>query len=213
MRRSRVSLMLPGALVAALALAGCGGDESKGGGAPAAGPGASAAAKLPDSSAGLESLVATWKAAHQAGDQAALMKLAADVIPTTADLKAVLKEGAATDDFLGKFAAKDLKADDPMIGSLAGGLFKPEKGQTEVKVHAATTEDLVAYAKGTPAFEEFPGGMQRFAALVKPKVTWYVVELLEPGKDLGMKFTAFVHAGGRFVFVAKPWRAVAGGDK
>ena len=213
MRRFTLPLALPAALVAALVLAGCGGDEPKGGAAPAGGAGAAAAARVPDTKAGLEALVATWKAAHKSGDQTALGKLAADIIPTTADLKAALKDGPATDDFLGKFAAKDLKADDPMISSLAGGLFKPKEGQSEVKVHAATTEELLAYEKGGAAFEEFPGGMKAFAALAKPKLTWYVVELLEPGEEHGMKFTCFVHAGGRFVFVAKPWRAVAGGDK
>lgn len=203
---------LPAAFVVGLLVAACGG-ESKEGAKPASGVGSAVSARVPDTKEGLEALVSTWKAAHKAGDQAALSKLAADIIPTTADLRGVLKEGPQTDDFLGKFAAKDLKADDPMISSLAGGLFKPKEGQSEVKVHAATTEELLAYQKGGAAFEEFPGGMKAFAALAKPKLTWYVVELLEPGKDDGMKFTCFVHAGGRFVFVAKPWRAVAGGDK
>jgi len=226
MRRFLLSLALPAALSAGLVLAACGGDPPKGdapqkagaaptaGDAPKAGGAPAAAAKAPDTKQALEALVVTWKAAHKAGDTATLGKLAFDMIPTTADLKSVLKEGPATDDFLGKFAAKDLKADDPMIMSLAGGLFKPTSdGQTEVAVTAASTEEIVAYEKGGPAFAEFPGGMQRFAPLSKPKLTWYVVELLEPGKDLGMKFTAFVHVGGRFVFVAKPWRAVPGGDK
>lgn len=224
MRRFAFPPTLPAALVVGLVLASCGGDAPKGdappkgGAAPAgatpAGGGAAAAAKHPDTKAGLESLVATWKAAHKAGDMATLAKLAADIIPTTADLKSVLKEGPATDDFLGKFAAKDLKSDDPMIMSLAGGLFKPTSAeQTEVAVTAATTEEIVAYKEGGPAHAEFPGGMKRFAALAKPNLTWYVVELLEPGKDLGMKFTTIVNVGGRFVFVAKPWRAIPGEDK
>ena len=182
MRRFPLPFALPAALVAGLVLAACGGDAPKSdappkagaaptaGDAPKAGAAPAAAAKAPDTKAGLEALIGTWKAAHKAGDTATLAKLAADMIPTTADLKSVLKEGPATDDFLGKFAAKDLKADDPMIKSLADGLFKPTSPeQTEVSVTTATTEELVAYAKDGAALEGVPTGMQGFAALAKPK--------------------------------------------
>ena len=85
----------------------------------------------------------------------------------------------------------------------------PDPKLTDVQVHAATTEEIQRYEKGTAAFAEFPGGMRRFAAQVAaPGRTWYVVELLEPGKDAGMKYTCFTKVGKRFVVILKPWRAL-----
>ncbi len=182
--------------------------------APEAPPAPAPAERAPDTKESLAALVDVWKKAHAAKDEAALQKLAVPLVPTTADLKAILLEGAAADEFLKKYPAKDLKADDPMVKSLAGALFKPTSPeQTGVAVHLATTEEIVAYERGSVAFAEFPGGMKRFAAICRPKLRFYVVELLEPGKDLGMKFTCFVNVDGRWVFIAKPWRAIPSDDR
>ena len=211
MGRFPVTFVVPAALAALLSLPAFG-DEPPPAAPPAPAPAPEAPApaeKAADTKESLGTLVGAWQKAHAAKDEATLLKLAFPMIPTTADLKALLVAGAGADDFLAKFPAKDLKADDPMVKSLAGGLFKPTSAeQTRVAVHAATTEEIVAYAKDSVASAEFPGGMKRFAALCKPKLTFYVVELLEPDKDAGMKFSCFANVDGRWIFIAKPWRAL-----
>jgi hypothetical protein len=128
------------------------------------------------------------------------------LIPTTADLRKVLREGPATDAFIAKFPAKDL---DASKGKEASPVDAKDRTRTEVRVHAATTEELVAYGKGTVAAEEFPGGMKRFARDVAvPGRTWYCAEFLEPGQDTGTRYTCFTRLGDRFLFVIKPWRSI-----
>jgi len=196
------------------ALAGCGGDASDGSkpAPPVAAPGAAAAAPAGGVAqpATLEGLVARFQALRKAGDAAGLQALAASTIPSTTELAAVLRSGPERDAFLSKYPLHDMKADDPRVAELGKGLFEPSNGkQTEVLVHASTTEELAAYAKGTMAFEEFPGGCQRFARLVAaPGRTWYVVELVAPGEASGMKYSIFTKLGDRFLFVSKPWRAM-----
>jgi len=86
-------------------------------------------------------------------------------------------------------------------------LARPE--QTVVKVHGATTEEIVAYAQGSVAYAEFPGGTRRIAErILRSGMTFYEVEFLEPGKDLGIKYHLFYWDGRQWTMLGPLWRAL-----
>jgi hypothetical protein len=158
--------------------------------------------------AALRALVETWIGAQNAGDGARYLEVMRGFLPTRAQLRAMLREGPATEAFLaaagrmtveGSPVAKVAPADKPL----------PKTTRTDVFVHAATTEEIAAYEKGSEAFEEFPGGMRRFAErIAAPGRVWYAVEMREPGHDAGTRITAFTRVGGHFLIVPKPWRVM-----
>lgn len=168
---------------------------------PPANPAPTAAAET------LEGVSKAFADARAAKDDAKLLELTKSLLPTSEDLKKVLKAGEATDAFLEKYKADRIRGD---ANEAAREILKPkDPAQTVVKVHSATTEELAAYEKGSVAFNEFPGGLKRFAAQVAaPGRVWQTIEYLEPGKDAGMKYSVFTVLDGRVVFLLKPWRAV-----
>ena len=84
-----------------------------------------------------------------------------------------------------------------------------DPARTEIQVHASTTEDLAAYKEGTPAFKEFPGGARKAAeTILRPGVTFYELELLEPGKQRGMKYHLLFHDGKQWKMLGPVWRAL-----
>ncbi len=166
-------------------------------------------AEQPKPAATLDALAAQFQAARKAGDEAKATALAYSLVPSKAELATLVTKGEASDAWLAAFKFVDLAMNDPVVKGLGQQLFEPgDPKRTVTQVHAATTEELVAYAKGSVAFEEFPGGMQRFAAIGAPGRTWYVVEHVEPGSSTGMKYTCFTKVGERFVFLPKPWNAL-----
>jgi hypothetical protein len=81
--------------------------------------------------------------------------------------------------------------------------------QKVVKVHGATTEEIVAYAQGSVAYAEFPGGTRRIAErILRPGMTFYEVEFLEPGKDLGIKYHLFYWDSRQWTMLGPLWRAL-----
>lgn len=81
--------------------------------------------------------------------------------------------------------------------------------QSEVQVHASTTEELIAYKQGSPAFNEFPGGARDMASKVlKPGVTFYEVEFVKPGEQAGMKYHLFYWDGKQWAMMGAIWRVV-----
>ena len=87
--------------------------------------------------------------------------------------------------------------------------FKGKPEQTEIQVHGAKTEEIAAYAKDSVASKEFPGGAKDAAAsILRPGLTFYEVEILEPGKDAGMKYHLFFHDGERWAMLGPAWRAL-----
>jgi hypothetical protein len=85
----------------------------------------------------------------------------------------------------------------------AGRGFKTERDQ--VTVHGATTEQI---AEGAQAATEFPGGAQRVAkTILRPGLTFYEVELTEPGKDAGTKFHLLYWDGAQWRMLGAVWQA------
>jgi hypothetical protein len=80
-------------------------------------------------------------------------------------------------------------------------LVRPE--QTVVKAHGATTEEI---ARGFP---EFPGGTVEIAKqILRPGMTFFEVEFLEPGKELGKKFHLLYWDGKQWTILGAVWRAL-----
>ncbi len=98
------------------------------------------------------------------------------------------------------------------LGSLlgetnVGELARPE--QNVVMVHGATTEEIVTYAQGSVAYAEFPGGTRRLAErILRPGMTFYEVEFLEPGKNLGIKYHLFYWDGRQWSMLGPMWRVL-----
>ncbi len=87
------------------------------------------------------------------------------------------------------------------------GITSPAK--TQVHVYAATTEEMVEYREGTVTFQQFPGAVKELArTLLRPGMTFYEVEMVEPGKDLGMKYHLFYWDGRRWAMLGPVWRAL-----
>lgn len=81
--------------------------------------------------------------------------------------------------------------------------------QTVVQVHGATTEDIIRYREGSVAYKEFPGGARRVAEqMLRPGMTFYEVEFLEPGKNAGMKYHLLYWDGKQWSMLGPVWRVM-----
>lgn len=128
-----------------------------------------------------------------------------ELFPGRVELVSALKEDVEPDvankivDFHWELAPRD------EAGMAKVFQVKPE--QTEIKVWAATTEEIAANEEGSVAFAEFPGGAKRLAkTILRPGQTFYEVEFLEPGKDAGMKYHLFYWSGKKWSMLGPIWR-------
>lgn len=119
--------------------------------------------------------------------------------------KLALKDGTSAE-FLGKVVSFHKEVlDSP--DDKAAAIFRGKAEQTEIQVHASTVEALSKYESGSVAFAEFPGGARKLAQTVlRPGLTFYEVELLEPGKDAGMKYHLFFWDGKSWASLGPVWR-------
>jgi hypothetical protein len=145
--------------------------------------------------------------AHKPGGSAQAMTLFKSLFPDEARLKKALKEDVAPDvlqkvvAYHGNLRARGDKAES------AKEIARPE--QKVVKVHTATTKELAEYRRGSVAHSEFPGGAKQLAEkILRPGMTFYEVELLEPGKDAGMKYHLFYWDGSQWAMFGPMWRAL-----
>lgn len=143
------------------------------------------------------------------GDLKTAAAMSQSIFPTKPRLQTALKDGVSPDQvnkimtLLGGFRPK---ANTPKAWA---ALFRTDPARSEVKVHAATTEELQAYADGSVAYKEFPGGARKLAeSVLKPGMTFYEVEYLEPGKDKGMKYHLIYWDGKSWCMLGPVWRAV-----
>ena len=125
------------------------------------------------------------------------------LFPDEARLRAALKDGVPAEvvrkvmDFQKKFAS----APDDVVAKVA------EPTQTNILVHGASTEEIQRNQEGSVAYAEFPGGARQLAnSILRPKMTFYEVEFLEPGKDAGMKYHLFYWDGRQWSMLGPVWR-------
>src|SRR5688572_2134213 len=129
------------------------------------------------------------------------------LLPDAERLKKVLKDDVPKASLDAIAAMHQKQRDVPLTAEELAKLAPPK--QTVVQVHGATTEEIAKYEKGSVAWKEFPGGTQRVAAQVlRPKMTYYEVEFLEPGKDAGMKYHLFCWDGKQWTMLGPLWRVL-----
>lgn len=144
--------------------------------------------------------------AHVKKDAQSASALFGSLIPDEARAKKALKDNIAPD---------LLRQILDMHKRLRGGI-RPEGAtkiakptQKNVQVHAATTEEIKSYRDGSLAAREFPGGTKRVAeAALRPGMTFYEVEYLEPGKNLGMKYHLMYWDGKQWSMLGPLWRVM-----
>ena len=166
-----------------------------------------AAAGVQDGAEGLKAHFTALQKAIRDGDTKASLAMTKSLIADEARLKKALKEdvdknvlASLVEMHKGYAAGPDEKV------ALA---FKAKPEQTEIQVHASTVEALATYEKDSVAFKEFPGGARDAAVeVLRPGLTFYEVELLEPGKDVGMKYHLFYWDGERWTMLGAAWRAL-----
>ena len=159
-----------------------------------------------DGADGLKAVFEAATAACEGKDFAKGKALTMSILPTKDQLTKIFKDDApaeVVDEIVAQY--KEL----PPSDEKAACVFVPGKGRTEIRVHASSVEDLIAYKEGTPAFEEFPGGAKKLAEqLLKPGTTFYEVEVTEPGKESGTKYHMFFWDGGQWRMLGPSWRAL-----
>jgi len=164
----------------------------------------------------IEDLVKVLRDAQATKDEAKLVAAGLSVVPTRSELIQLLRAGPDTDAFLAKYALYALDPENSeehrkVCLSLGAKLLTAgDPANTRTRVHTATTEEIAAYERNTTANREFPAGMRRFAQKVAaPKRIWFVVEFTPEETSIGMKYTCFTRHKDRWLFIWKPWRAIA----
>ncbi len=186
------------ALALTLALAGCGGssgDNNAAGGntgtpANAGGSTATSATSYPGTEDGAKALLAEF-----AKPGADLPTLSKTLRPTKADYDAV---------FMPDLAAK---ADAVYSPAWDGGqlVVAPKAGQTQLLLKHATSDELKS---GTGGATGFAGGWKDVGAQLKPGVTFYRFDFVEPGHDLGMAYDGLAYVNGNWRIFPKPWKVM-----
>jgi hypothetical protein len=182
----------------ALFAAGCG----KGGGGGSGGGGGES--DTPDS---LKAVVDGVVKASEAGDVKKAAAMTRGLLPDAAAIKKALRDDAPPD-FVKQL--DDMIASVPKDDAKVATLFRRgEPSRTQINVWGATTEEIKTYAEGGVAYKEFPGGARRLAEqALRPGVKFYEVELVEPGKEDGMKYHLFFWDGSRWRMLGPAWRGL-----
>lgn len=139
------------------------------------------------------------------GNDAKIAELTAKVLPDAAKVAKGLGPGAEVE---GRQKVQAFHERMPKDGPALARLFSAKPAQTEVQVHAATTEEMAAYEAGSAAFKEFPAVVKGLAekGVFVPGKTYYEVEFLEPGNDAGMKYHLFYWNGSGWSMLGPVWR-------
>ena len=149
-------------------------------------------------------------AAHAAGDRAEAQALLQEFLKPGADPAALARElRPQTADYRAVFGAELGKAAEAMYRADwdAGRIvIQPKEGQSELKVAAASTEEL---QKGAGEAREFPGGYGKLAPRLAAGLTIYRFKFVQPGQSLGLAFDGLVYVNGHFAFFPKPFRILA----
>ena len=140
---------------------------------------------------------------HVKKDNKQAAALFRSLIPDEARTKKALKDGIAPDTL-----RQILEMQKKFGGGVDEGVTKVARpAQTEVQVHGATTEEIMRYREGSVAYKEFPGGTKRVAEqALRPGMTFYEVEYLEPGKKAGMKYHLLYWDGKQWSMLGPVWR-------
>ena len=156
-----------------------------------------------------ENLRALFSSIHQAvyarkdpKQAAALMQ---SVMPDEARVKKALRDDVDVTAF--QRIVSIHKNMGPVSEREVAALATPE--QRNVQVHGSTTEDIIENQQGSVAWKEFPGGARKAAEQVlRPGMTFYEVEFVEPGKGAGPKYHLFYWDGKQWSMLGPIWRVL-----
>lgn len=155
----------------------------------------------------LKRLCEELHAAITASDDAKAAKITQALLPDKARIQKALGDKVSPD-VVEKIVTfhSSISKDPQQVARLLQA--KPE--QKNVMVHSATTEEISRYEKDSTAFNEFPGGARKLAeqGVLRPGMTFYEVEFIEPGKDAGMKYHLFYWDGNAWTMLGPIWRAM-----
>lgn len=155
------------------------------------------------------SAIASAPASGDKGDEASARALLTKFLAPSADRAALSKPLRPTKaDYAALFDAPTAAKLQPQYDEhwdKEPMVLEPKPGQTEVKLWAATSEDLQA-GKGNA--NEFPGGWKKVAPHLTAHKTWYRFKFVKPGEDLGMAFDGLTFVNGHWVMCPKPWHGL-----
>ncbi len=153
---------------------------------------------------GLHKLFTQLQDAIRSQETATVAKITRDLFPSDASLEKAIKAPEAISKINAMHAEFSAAPDEEIVR-----IFTTDRARTEILVHAATTEEIAAYQDGSVAFMEFPRGAQAAAeSVLQPGITFYEVELVEPGKSEGMKYHMFYHDGENWKMLGPIWRVL-----
>lgn len=154
-----------------------------------------------------DNLEALWQTIHgriEAGDENTAAALVKSTLPDREALARALRESVEAR-VVEKLEAMYRELGSLPAAAIAAG-FAPERSR--VRVRGATGAEIAAY-DDPEVTGAFPAGARRVAAaILRPEVTFYQVELLEPGADKGSKFHLFFWDGERWRTLGPAWRAL-----
>jgi hypothetical protein len=153
----------------------------------------------------LKKYIATLHAAIAAEKTEEAAKMTSALLPDNTRLKKALSDSVPAD-IVAKIS--ELYTNLPKEPAKLAKALAPKPGQTEIQVHAATTEEIAKYADGSVAAKEFPNATKDLAVkgILRPGVTFFEVEFLEPGKDTGKKHDLFYYDGTSWTMLGPIWR-------
>lgn len=190
---TRPPLLLLALVAIALAASGCdkGGDAN-----------ATALYKQENTPDNLKGLVEAIAKAHESADLGTAAALTKSLVVDGDTLKKLFKDDAG-EAFLQEQAER-LKRYPTNEAELASLIRRANPLRTKINTHAATTEEILA--KETAAAKEFEPVPKDFAEKLRPGLTFYEVEFVEPDKEAGRKYHLFWWDGGRWRMLGPNWR-------
>lgn len=135
------------------------------------------------------------------GQYARASALGATLLPDEARLKAGFREGVSPQE-----VARILELEKSSLPDEVYKIFAPDNAASEVRLYRATTEELMNPARGTAAKDIFPKNTQKIAReLLRPGITWYIVELALPGADQGFRYHLIFFDGAKWTMLGPIW--------
>lgn len=154
-------------------------------------------------------LKALFEQLHRAistGDVKKAAVLTRTLLPDESRIRKALKDDISPD-IVNRIVAF-YKSRMPTADSELAKVFYAKPENTQVNVYGATSEEIARYEGGSIAFNHFPGGSKRIAEMLRPRLTFYQVELVKPGESAGMVYHLFFWDGAHWTMLGPAWRMV-----
>ena len=161
----------------------------------------------PDSAEALKQLAGRLRQGYADRDAELVKRITLELLPTEEQIQKALSPAITEAD---RAAVLSLHNSLPKDDESLLGLVSMRSGQTKIMVHAATTEQLAGKSAAPESLPEFPGGAIQAAkkGMLRPGMTFFEVEYLEPSKDVGIKYHLFFWNGDSWSMLGPVWRSI-----